>query len=195
MNQKQRLKTRTVLDLEHLEEIQRVTDRNIVPNCVRRTQVLNYGLGALALVVGICCAVLGQQPLVGLVFGAVGVFFLVRGAMIYRVVARMTQKRVDKAAETTEYIMEKPYIWGVNGRGDTHYPYSSCIRLLETTRNFYVVTDQGRTIMLDKGNLTGGTADDLRDWLEERCQMEVEQVGPDWTVQQKQNQKSEENPE
>ena len=52
-----------------------------------------------------------------------------------------------------------------------------------------------RTIMLDKGNLTGGTADDLRDWLEERCQMEVEQVGADWTVQQKQNQKSEENPE
>ena len=195
MSQKQRLRTRTELDLTHLQEMQRVVDRLIVPYCIRRTRVLNLGIGVIALVVGALCALLGDNLVAGVVFGVVGVLFIIRGIMIYWVVARMAQRRMNKNSVTTEYIMEKPYIWAFNSQGDAHYPYSSCTRLLETKRNLYFITDEGRTIMLDKENLTGGTVEDLRDWLEERCQRKVEQIRPDWSVQEMPNEESKENPQ
>ena len=59
--------------------------------------------------------------------------------------------------------------------------------------------------LLDKSGLTGGTAEELRDWLAGKCQKPVETVGPDWklaeapapvqAVKEENSEKQEENPQ
>ena len=89
---------------------------------------------------------------------------------------------MEKAVRSTDYVLEKESLWASNGRGDFHYPYSSCVRLVETEKNVYCVTRQGDTLVLSKENLKGGTMEELRLWLTEHCRLPIVVLDSHWKV-------------
>ena len=61
---------------------------------------------------------------------------------------------------------------GANARGEAHYPYENCGRLVETEENLYFVTARGEVVMLAKSGLQGGKAEQLREFLRENLRPE-----------------------
>lgn len=182
MAQKLKLRTHTDLDLPLVEEMQHVVDRVLVPNCIRKSQAFYLGMGVLCLGIGAGSVLAGRQPLVGAVFGLLALAMLGWGALAYRIAARKTCRQMEKAVQSTDYVLEKESLWAANGRGDFHYPYSSCVRLVETERNVYCVTRQGDTLVLSKENLRGGTPEELRRWLTEHCRLPIVVLDSHWKV-------------
>lgn len=182
MAQKLKLRTHTDLDLSLVEEMQHVADRVLVPNCIRKSQAFYLGMGVLCLGIGAGSVLAGRQPLVGAVFGLLALAMLGWGAMAYHIAARKTYRQMEKAAQSTDYVLEKESLWAANGRGDFHYPYSSCVRLVETEKNIYFVTQQGDTLVLSKENLRGGTPEELRRWLTEQCRLPIVVLDSHWKV-------------
>ena len=205
MAQKQKMNVHTELDQAHLVETQKLVDKILVPHCMRKTRALNISWGVGSLLTGILCFHVMDQPLVGVVLLAVAVIFMLRGIFVYHMVAMGSRRRMAKGSAASDYILEKNYLWAISGGADAHYPYEDCTRLLETPGSFYVITKKGEAILLDKSGLTGGTAEELRDWLAEKCQKPVETVGPDWklaeapapvqAVKEENSEKQEENPQ
>ena len=182
MAQKLKLRTHTDLDLSLVEEMQHVADRVLVPNCIRKSQAFYLGMGVLCLGIGAGSVLAGWQPLVGAVFGLLALAMLGWGALAYRIAARKTYRQMEKAVQSTDYVLEKESLWAANGRGDFHYPYSSCVRLVETEKNVYCVTRQGDTLVLSKENLRGGTPEELRRWLTEQCRLPIVVLDSRWKV-------------
>ncbi len=182
MAQKLKLRTHTDLDLPLVEEMQHVVDRVLVPNCIRKSQAFYLGMGVLCLGIGAGSVLAGRQPLVGAVFDLLALAMLGWGAMAYHIAARKTYRQMEKAVQSTDYVLEKESLWAANGRGDFHYPYSSCVRLVETERNVYCVTRQGDTLVLSKENLRGGTPEELRLWLTEHCRLPIVVLDSRWKV-------------
>ena len=182
MAQKLKLRTHTDLDLPLVEEMQHVADRVLVPNCIRKSQAFYLGMGVLCLGIGAGSVLAGRQPLVGAVFGLLALAMLGWGALAYRIAARKTCRQMEKAVQSTDYVLEKESLWAANGRGDFHYPYSSCVRLVETEKNVYCVTRQGDTLVLSKENLKGGTLEELRLWLTEHCRLPIVVLDSRWKV-------------
>lgn len=191
--QKLKLRTHTDLDLPLVEEMQHVADRVLVPNCIRKSQAFYLGMGVLCLGIGAGSVLAGRQPLVGAVFGLLALAMLGWGALAYRIAARKTCRQMEKAVRSTDYVLEKESVWASNGKGDFHYPYASCVRLVETEKNVYFVTQQGDTLVLSKANLRGGTPEELRLWLTEQCRQPMVALGPHWSVNEsiESNQKKE----
>lgn len=182
MAQKLKLRTHTDLDLPLVEEMQHVVDRVLVPNCIRKTQAFYLGVGVLCLSIGAGSVLASGQLVVSAIFGLLGLAMLGWGAMAYHIAARKTYRQMEKAVRSTDYVLEKESLWAANGRGDFHYPYSSCVRLVETEKNVYFVTQQGDTLVLSKENLRGGTPEELRRWLTEHCRLPIVVLDSRWKV-------------
>ena len=182
MAQKPKLRTHTHMDISLVEEMQHVVDRVLVPNCIRKSQAFYLGMGVLCLGIGAGSVLAGRQPLVGAVFGLLALAMLGWGALAYRIAARKTCRQMEKAVRSTDYVLEKESVWASNGKGDFHYPYSSCARLVETQKNVYFVTQQGDTLVLSKENLRGGTPEELRRWLTEHCRLPIVVLDSRWKV-------------
>lgn len=196
MAQKPKLRTHTDLDLPLVEELQHVVDRVLVPNCIRKTQAFYLGVGVLCLGIGAGSLLAGGQPLVGALFGLLGLALLGWGALSYHTAARRTYRQMEKAVRSTDYVLERESVWASNGKGDFHYPYASCARLVETENHFYFVTGQGDTLVLSKEHLKGGTPEDLRRWLTEQCRQPMVVLGPRWNViEQVESNQKKENPQ
>ena len=182
MAQKPKLRTHTQMDFSLVEEMQHVVDRVLVPNCIRKTQAFYLGIGVLCLGIGAGSVLASGQLVVGAIFGLLGLAMLGWGAMAYHIAARKTYRQMEKAVQSTDYVLEKESLWAANGRGDFHYPYSSCARLVETEKNVYCVTRQGDTLVLSKENLKGGTMEELRLWLTEHCRLPIVVLDSHWKV-------------
>ena len=182
MKPKGKLRTHTELDVAHLEEMQRLVDHIIAPHCFRKTRAMNLGIGVLALAIGAVCAAVTDQFWVALIFFGIALVFFLRGIFVYRMVATGAWRRMNKDVASNDYILERSYLWAINKKGDFHYPYKDCVRLLETERNFYVIMQSGQAVLLDKSCLEGGTVEDLRAELAEKCGRPAERVGPNWKL-------------
>ena len=99
----------------------------LVPNCIRKTQAFYLGIGVLCLGIGAGSVLASGQLVVGAIFGLLGLAMLGWGAMAYHIAARKTYRQMEKAVRSTDYVLEKESLWASNGRGDFHYPYSSCV--------------------------------------------------------------------
>ena len=55
------------------------------------------------------------------------------------------------------------------GRDSTTYPYEECNSLLETELAFYLFHNKGRGMVIAKRGIQGGTPEELKALLEERC--------------------------
>ena len=147
MAQKLKLRTHTDLDLPLVEEMQHVADRVLVPNCIRKTQAFYLGVGVLCLSIGAGSVLASRQLVVGAIFGLLGLAMLGWGAMAYRIAARKTCRQMEKAVQSTDYVLEKESLWAANGRGDFHY-------LLRHAAGGHPGAEQGKS----EGGNSGGAA-------------------------------------
>ena len=156
MAQKPKLRTHTHMDLSLVEEMQHVVDRVLVPNCIRKTQAFYLGIGVLCLGIGAGSVLASGQLVVGAIFGLLGLAMLGWGAMAYHIAARKTYRQMEKAVQSTDYVLEKESLWAANGRGDFHYPYSSCVRLVETEEERLLRHAAGGHPGAEQGKSEGG---------------------------------------
>ena len=183
MAQKPVMRTHTDVELPLVVELQHVVDRVLVPNCIRRGQIFNLGMGALGLAIGAGCFFITRQVLTSAVFALIGAVMLTQGLLSYHTTARKTLRQMPKEVRSTDYVLEKESIWASNRMGDVHYPYTGCGHLVETQDNFYFVTRDGDAVVLEKGNLKGGSPEELRVWLTEKCGIPMVTLDPHWKIQ------------
>ena len=171
------LRTSTEYDLPHLEELQRVVCRVIDRSAVRRHRTNSLLLCGCGLAMAYIALARGWFPAVSALCAAVGVFFAVRFLFAYRFMAKTALRQMDKSAARCDYALEKARITVYSASGSTQYPYGKCSALLEAERCLYVILEDGQGLALDKANVTGGTPEDLRAFLEGKTGRTARWVG------------------
>ncbi len=166
--------TYTEYDLDCLEELQWVVSRTIDSSVARREWIT-------ALVWTVCAFLCSFLALRASLHPAVVAFLFVAGLFlgrkvlnVYRAMAKKSWNSMDRSVVRNDYTLDKSGITAENSSGSARYPYSHCFRLLETRSRFYVILKEGQGIVLDKGHIGGGSADEMRTLLETRCGMKFE---------------------
>lgn len=168
------LKTHTEYDIDQLVQLQRVVGETLNPKAVR-SQRISGVLGGLGFAgAGVLLAWKGQGVF-ALVFCLLGLLFILPSLGYYHVAAWRAY-RGQKGERGYDYIFEKKVIHASRGKEFAAYPYTDCRELLETENAFYLLLG-GQGLVLDKRNIRGGTVDELRDLLTERCGMEIKWAG------------------
>lgn len=169
-----RMKTHTDYDFRHIEQLQRVVSRTVNPRVVRRTRISNAALGlCLLLMAAVVVACWKNYVLMG-IFGVLGLFNVARGIFYYQFTAFGVRQGMDRSVTGSDYILEKSGLLVTNVKGGHRYPYADCFKLLETEDNLFFIMESGQGLILDKGNLKGGSVDELRAWMEEKCGQKAE---------------------
>lgn len=172
-----RIRTHTEYDFKHVEELQRVVSKAMAAKVARRNRVSNLLWGAVGLLAAVLIAVQTTHWIIAGILGALSLFLIARGVFFYQFVALGVRHTMDKGITGSDYILEKSYMLVINDKGSNQFAYADCDRLLETEGNLYYITKDGQGLILDKANLKGGTVDDLRAWMEEKCGKKIEWMG------------------
>jgi len=171
------MRTHTEYDFEHLYELQRVVSKAITHAAVFRRRIINLGLSLLFGAMAVLLAVQQKHWAFVVIVGVIALYFFVGAVFFYQFAALSAVQSVDRSAIGSDYFFEKSYLRVVNPKESRQYDYQDCERLLETERNFYFITPGGQGLILDKSNLKGGTADQMRDWLEKKSGHKTEWMG------------------
>ena len=182
MRQTRPFRVHTQLDYPQLLEMHRVVDGVLAPNCLRKKQRFNISVAIIDVAVRAFCFQASSQIWVAVMFGVLAALFLAAGIFYFRLAALTAKRQMDRRTFSTDYTFDDEEMKGVNARGESRYPYETCGRLMETKENLYFVTARGEVVMLAKSGLQGGTVEELREFLREKCGRMVESVGPDWKV-------------
>jgi len=170
------MRTKTPYDFPHLEELQRVSAKSFAKK-------LNLGLRTFLFLIGILDLVAGIHLLSR---GSVGmsVFLCLMGAAVlawalffYSVRAWAVGRALGGSDFTNEFVLGEEEMVVYADNIEQHVPYSMCAMLLEADLCFYLIQDNKQGLMLDKDNLKGGTVDQLRAFLEEKCAQTTRWVG------------------
>lgn len=171
------LKVHTDYDLENMEEMQRVVGRQFARKQTLGKRTFFFSWGAVCLAVGLYLALGKDSVVLALLCCVTGCLFLATGVFFYQLGAWRTLRAMGGSQEGSDFTLDKTGIQVVRGKAGEHFSYDSCTHLLETRRNLYVVTQSGQGLILDKERVRGGSADQLRQALEERCGLQACWVG------------------
>ena len=168
--------TYTEYDMDCLEELQRVISKAIAPSVARKERLVGLVWSVCAFTVSVLMLLGSWHPALVALFFVIGVFFAARVFRVYRSMARKAWMDMDKNLVRTDYAFEKAHLTATNAAGSSRYPYSNCVRLLETDERIYMILREGRGIVLDKSHISGGSPQQLRVWLESKCGKKTEQI-------------------
>lgn len=171
------LEIRTEYDIPHLEELQRVLSIAVNPEIARSTQKRNKTLGLLLLAGCVVVMVLMEKiSFFGLGLGAAGLFLLDQGRRYFLHNAKKIRKTMSPAFTGNDYIVDELGIRIDNALNSSEYKYEDCDRLLETENNVYVMLTDGQGLIMDKKNVSGGSVEQLRSWLQEKSGKQLEWI-------------------
>lgn len=172
------MRARTDYDFAHLVDLQRVGAHTGNKQWV----MLRRGI---VLAAAAACAFLGGNILlttrgnVGqavvhfvLALVLVGVFCFFHQFSAWRLKRKIGRKKVPDQFTFGDYGVDI-----TRGSESAHYPYSDCDTLMETELAFYLFHQGGKGLVISKGQIEGGSPDDLRALLEEKCQVQTRWVG------------------
>ena len=162
------LKTHVDYNFSRLEELQRAVGRTYARARVRRSRGVILLLGAGLAASGVVLAMRNEPLPPVLVCSILSALLLLRGIFYYPFSALKTMLFMKNRMDN-EYILEKDAIRAVHGEDSCRYPYSDCAALLETERHLYFFMNSGQGFMLSKENVQGGTGDELRARIVEKC--------------------------
>lgn len=112
-----------------------------------------------------------------------GVYFLLAAGLacvfcfFHQVSAWRLQRKIGKKKVPDEFVFGPEGVDITRGAQSVHYDYTDCDRLLETELAFYLFHHKGAGLVIGKGEIQGGTADELRSFLEEKCRVSTQWVG------------------
>ena len=171
------LRVHTDYDLENMEELQRVVGRRFARRQTVGKRIVFLTWGVCCEAVGLYLALYKDSVVLARVGCVLGCLMLGAGIFFYPMTAWTSLKAMGGNKGGTDFTLDKTGILTVWGKNGGHFTYEECTHLLETRRNFYLVTQKGQGLILDKTKVKGGSADDLRRALEERCEVKAQWVG------------------
>lgn len=170
------MKTKTVYDFAHMEELQRVAGKTFGKKSMRKKRNFAWLWGALCMVLALYGAVLYKNIAVTMLCGILGMVLLVWAMFFYSMTAWVSCKAMGKNIVVNEFVFEDEEILAMQGGQSERYAYTTCTDLLETETGFYFLMGSGG-LLLDKENLRGGKAEELAKLLEEKTGKTLTWVG------------------
>ncbi len=172
------MKARTDYDFAHLVDLQRVGSQT----GNRQWNLLRRGIILAAAAV---CVVVGVSILMNTSGNAAqaGVYFLLAALLagafcfFHQVSAWRLQQKIGKKKVPDEFSFGDSGVDITRGTQSVHYPYADCDKILETELAFYLFHQTGKGLVISKGQIEGGTPDELRSLLEEKCGVTTRWVG------------------
>lgn len=172
------MRARTDYDFAHLVDLQRVGSHT----GNRQWTLLRKGIILAAAVV---CAALGVSILMSTSGNAAqaGVYFLLAVLLVgvfcfyYQFSAWRLKAKIKRNKVPDEFVFGDAGVDITRGTQSVHYAYSDCDRMLETELAFYLFHQKGKGLVISKSQIEGGTADELRALLEEKCGVKTQWVG------------------
>ncbi len=169
---------RTDYTFEELVDLKRVAGRTMD----RARVTLHRGV---ILLLAAACPVLGVLVLAGPRpdYAVAGVYFLLGAVMLvaswkyYRLVAARMERKTRKKRSPDHFVFGEYGVDITRGEEKARCPYSDCARLLETGLCFYLFHQGGKGLTISKANIQGGSPDELRAWLEGKCQLQAQWMG------------------
>lgn len=173
------LRTKTEYDFERLKELQWVVGTAIVPEQTKWQRGIMFGVAVVCAVLGVVLRFAFHLMGTVVLCFCLSAFFLAWGTFFFylRAVTAARAMQLNKKKVINEFVFDKDSIVAYLNNQSARYLYANCKRLLEAEYALYVILEGGQGLMLDKSNVAGGTADDLRAWLEEKCEATTEWVG------------------
>lgn len=172
------IKARTDYDFAHLVDLQRIGAQT----GSRQWMLFRRGI---ILAAAAACAFLGvtivtstngnmSQAVIYFLLAAVlgGMFFFFHHYSAWRIKRKIGKKKVQDEFTFGDYGVDI-----TRGAESVRYPYSDCDNLLETELAFYLFHHRGKGLVISKSQIEGGTPDDLRALLEDKCQIKTRWVG------------------
>lgn len=163
-----KMRTRTEYSFERLMELQRVVSKALVPKETLRKKASYLAWGTLGLGVGAYLHAGGGNPYIGSACLLMGFILLIRFYFFYHLMAWNAGRVMQKKDRVHAFQFENDHILAWQGQDSAKYPYTKCSDLLETGSSFYFIMEDGQGLMLDKGELKGGSTDELRAFLEQK---------------------------
>lgn len=173
-------KTRTDYSEGIMEELQRVAGETFDKKNTKKRRIESATWGGVFLVLAIWLWVKSQMfalPAVLLVLGGV---MLGRGIFFYKFTAMMTARYMKKRKmpmNSNSFEFEEDEIVAFNSDEATRYPYTDCSELAEANECIFFIINNKGGLMFEKKNVEGGSVEQLRALLEEKCGHTIKWVG------------------
>ena len=172
------MKARTDYDFAHLLDLQRVEAKTGGKQWIlfRRGILLAAAVGCALLGVTIMNNTDGNLVqamiyfLLAVVLGGMFCFF-------HHYSAWRIKKKIGKKKVPDEFVFGDYGVDITRGDQSVRYPYADCDKLLETELAFYLFHHRGKGLVISKSQIEGGTPDDLRSLLEDKCQVKTRWAG------------------
>ena len=169
------LRTKTVHDFDTTLELQKVVGNYLMPGRNWKTRGILLASGIAGLIAG--AVLIGRgKPVTSNVLIVWGVIALLWTVFFYHLRARQAMRVMKGRHVLVEFVFEKDTALVFQGGRSSRYPYTDMIRLLESERFLYAILNSGQGLMMDKDNLEGGSAAELKAMLEEKCGKTAETV-------------------
>ena len=174
------IKAKTDYDFAHLVDLQRVGAKTGGKQWIlfRRGILLAAAVGCALLGVTIMTNTDGNlaQALVYFLLAVVlaGMFCFFPHYSAWRIKRKIGKQKIPDEFAFGDYGVDI-----TRGDQSVRYPYSDCDTLLETELAFYLFHQRGKGLVISKRQIEGGTPDDLRALLEDKCQVKTRWVGRD----------------
>lgn len=170
------MKTRTEYTFDALVELQRVVCRNLAAKQTARRKFVSLVWGVCCLGIGAFMVIHEYNALLAILLLIPGVICMLRFAFFYHVLAWGASRNMSEEQSVNDFHFEEKHILARQGKKSSVYPYDKCYQLLETQNSFFFIMEDGQGLMLDKGNLSGGSVDELRALLERKSGKSVKNV-------------------
>jgi hypothetical protein len=171
------MRTHTEYDFAHVKELQKVVSTAITASASRKERISFLLWGVVGLTASVLIITQTKWWFIGVLFGLMSLFLIARSVFYCTFLAMDVCQSMDKAVTGSDYVLEKSYMLVINPKTSNQYRYDDCFRLLETEGNIYYITKDGQGLILDKRNLKGGSVDELRAWMEDKCGKPLEWMG------------------
>ena len=162
------MKTRTEYTFDALVELQRVVCINLAPKQTVRRKLVALVWGLCCLGMGVYMVSHGYNALLAVLLLIPGVISMLRYVFFYHFLAWGAGRKMSEEQSVNDFFFENAHILARQGKQSAVYPYAKCAQILETDKSFFFIMEDGQGLMLDKGNLKGGSVAELRAWLEEK---------------------------
>ena len=172
------MKARTDYDFAHLVDLQRVEaqTKNKRWLLFRRGILLVAAVGSAFLGVTILTST-DENPGLAMVYFVLAVILAGMFCFFSHYSAWRIKRKIGKQKVVDEFVFGDYGVDITRGPQSVRYPYSDCDTLMETELAFYLFHHRGKGMAISKSQIQGGSPDDLRSLLEEKCQIKTRWVG------------------
>ena len=171
-----KMRTRTEYNFERMMELQQVVAKVLTPKTTASKKASYILWSMLGLGVGAYLIAKGGNAYISSACILMGLILMIRFYFFYHLMAWRATRMMKKSDQVHEFQFENDHILAWQGQKSAKYPYGQCAKLLETAKSFYFLMDNGQGLMMDKAGLHGGSVDELRALLEQKCEQSAEFV-------------------